>query len=376
MHRPVAALVALAVVLGACTAGPGTSTSPVPTTTPDIRRTKLDITYSSLAENDVHAVSSKKLLDAGLDAVIIEVRNIGGDFEVERPEFEDVAEPTFPDFREWAEAVSSLAAKNPQLSADRIADAAIIGMIRATPDCHTYYVDRSGAAHRSREQVRSGVSNPTPPDGTPLKAEPDQAGLQSRMLADGIVWIRFTEFLITGTYDIREEVRKVLDQGLAAGARAWLFDLRGNIGGNGAEFMASWFLDGEDVMHVMLRTGSAGTASGNRDLRLAAEYQLPIAVILNERGGSGPEVFALFMKEAERGTIVGRQSVGCLGATSITNMADGSFIAVTVQEFVGARTGTEYNNDGIPPDIEAADEEAIAVAMDHLRSELASGRAP
>ena len=109
----------------------------------------------------------------------------------------------------------------------------------------------------------------------------------------------------------------------------------------------SWFLNGEPTLKIVVKTGNAGTATANKDLRLPAPYQLPIAVILNGRGGSAPEVFAASLKENKRATIVGSRSVGCLGATSPTAMSDGSTISVTVQEFTGAVTGFAYNNHGV-----------------------------
>ena len=52
--------------------------------------------------------------------------------------------------------------------------------------------------------------------------------------------------------------------------------------------MASWFLNGEPTLRFETRTGSAGTQSGIKDLRLPDAYQLPLAIILNGSGGSSP----------------------------------------------------------------------------------------
>ncbi|MGH2379262.1 MAG: S41 family peptidase, partial [Candidatus Limnocylindria bacterium] len=263
-----------------------------------------------------------------------------------------------------------IAAENPQLSGDDIALAAIAGMLRATPDCHTYYID-GGRRVDSRPVQETGVSDPAPPQGREIWPR-DEAGLSARIIEGGVAYIRFLEFRITGTYDIREKVRAVLERALAEGATAWLFDLRGNVGGNGPELIASYFLNGEELMEVHLRNGFGGVKRAIPELRLPEQYQLPIAVVLNDRGGSGPEVFGLFLKEAGRATIVGGRTIGCLGATSPTRMPDGSTISVTVQEFVGAVTQTKYNNAGIEPDIEADDASAVEVARQHLLSELAA----
>jgi carboxyl-terminal processing protease len=176
---------------------------------------------------------------------------------------------------------------------------------------------------------------------------------------------------VTGTYRITDAVRAVLDRSLAAGAMAWLFDLRGNVGGNGADVMASWFLDGQPTLRRVAHDGSPDLLTANRDLRLGPAYQLPIAVILNDRGGSSPEVFALSLRENKRATIVGGTSIGCLGGTKDAPLgSDGSYLFVAIHEYVGAVTGARYNNVGIPPDVAATDASAVATATQILLERL------
>lgn len=316
----------------------------------------------------MHKVSSKKALEAALDAVRAEVKAIGGRAEVATPQFEDRPEPILADFRKFADAVSQLAAQTPELSSDRIARAAIVGMIKTSPDCHTYYID--GRRNDSRPVTETGTANPTPPDGRVLMP-PDEAGLTVRMLDGGVAYVRWRAFLITGTYDIRAKVKSALETALAAGARAWLFDLRGNVGGNGPEIIASYFLKDEAVMEVHVKTGKAGVRTANSAFRLPEPFQLPIAVVVNGQGGSAPEVLSLFMKETKRGTIVGQRTVGCVGAASPTQLSDGTALYVAAEEYVGAITGTKYNNVGVVPDVEASDANAIPTAVRILSDRIA-----
>lgn len=372
LTAPRCALVAaLALAVAACT-GPVSTATPAPTRTPDIQRSKLDIVYSALVDTDVHTVSSKKALEGALEAVRAEVRALGGKAEVATPGFQDTAEPVLADFKKLADALSTLAARTPELSAERLARAAIGGMIRTSPDCHTYYFDGRGRLD-SRPVRESGVPNPAPPQGQVI-AQPDDAGLSARLLEGGIAYVRWTEFRITGTYDIRAKVKSVLERALAAGAKAWLFDMRGNTGGNGPEIIASYFLRDESVMEIHVRTGKAGVRSANSAFRLPEEFQLPIALIQNDQGGSGPEILALFLKETKRGTIVGTKSVGCVGSASPTALPDGTHFYVVTEEYVGAITGTRYNNVGVPPDVEATDAAAIDTAAKLLREKIGAGR--
>ncbi|GAC1487760.1 MAG: hypothetical protein NVS1B1_03790 [Candidatus Limnocylindrales bacterium] len=366
MRRPIAVLAVLAVLILGCTpAGTGTASgTPAAQATADIKKSKLDIAYSFIADSDVHKTSSKKLLTAGLEAIKSEVRASGGKDDVATPDFQDVSEAVLADFTKFAAAAGALAAKNPQVSADRIADATINAWLKAAPDCHTYYVNRRS------EIAAGGISMQVPGQGS--FARDDEAGLESRMIAGNVGYIAWHEFLHSGTYDITTEVRKQLDKLLAQGAKAWLFDLRGNVGGDPPQTMTSWFLkDNDKIMQIQTRTGSGGVVTSKGELRLPEAYQLPIVIILNGRGGSSPEVFALGLKENKRATIVGSKSVGCLGATNLVTLPDGTRLAVAVQEFAGGVTGAKYNNVGIPPDVPADEATAIDVATKVLQDKIA-----
>ncbi|MSQ37905.1 MAG: hypothetical protein EXR61_06295 [Chloroflexi bacterium] len=362
-RRLLMTLAAAALVVGACAPIADQSASPTPAKTPDIRRSKLDIAYTALTENDVHKVSSRKVLTDALEAVRTSAKQKGWKEDVATPEFQDVSEPVLADFRKFADAVSAIAAKTPGLSPDEIGDLVLRSYTRSSPDCHTYYVPKRSAV------PGSGVQAALPPDSPSPRA--DEAGLEFRLLPEGIGYFKWREFVRNGTYDVTAEVKKGLDALLAQGAKAWLFDLRGNVGGDPPQAMASWFLNGEPTLRFETRTGSAGTQSGIKDLRLPEAYQLPLAIILNRSGGSSPEHLALALKENKRAIIVGQRSVGCLGSVSPLNLSDGSFFAVVGTEMVGAITGSRYNNVGIPPDVPADDANAIPTAVKILQAEIA-----
>ena len=363
----------LASCIAGCAAAPLATSSGTPAPTADIKRGKLDISYTFLLATDVHRVSSKTALLAGLDAVRAEVKRTNGVDGVAAPELRDVNEPVLEDFGKFASAVAELAARNPQLAADTIADAAIAGMFAASPDCHTYYVDKSGGVHQSRACTVVG-SRAQPPASIASVVPRDETGLVAMVLPDGIGYVTFGEFLHSGTYDTATAVRRALDALLAAGAKAWLFDLRGNVGGDPPVKMTSWFLNGQPLLRAERRAGGADTTNAVADLRLPDAYQLPVAIILNDRGGSSPEVFALGLHENGRATIVGQRSAGCLGATASAPLSDGSELYVVEIEHTGAITGSRYNGVGIPPDVVASDGTAVAVASALLRDQIAAHR--
>jgi C-terminal processing protease CtpA/Prc len=363
MRRAIFGLLACVTIVAACQVGG----SPTPARTADIKRAKLDVAYSAFVDMDVHHVTSKKALEAALQAVREEIKAAGGKDDATTPQFQDVDEPQIADFNKFAEVVGGLAAKNSQLSGERIADAAVGGMIKASPDCHTQYISASGRVYSSGTAVPNGASATLPAQGTSLGG-PDEAGLTGKILPGGIAYITWHDFVFTGTYKITEKLRAMLDKAIAQGARGWIFDLRGNLGGTAVD-LTSIFLNGEPTYTVLVKNGSAGTASGNKDMRLPQEYQLPIVVIVNGRSASGSEIFALGLKENKRATIVGQKTIGCLGETIPTRMGDGSEIHVTVRELAGANTGTKYNNAGIPPDV-AADDLTAAKAIEILTQKI------
>jgi C-terminal processing protease CtpA/Prc len=367
MRRTILGLLACAAIAAACQID-GAGGSPAPTRTPDIKRAKLDIAYTAFVDLDVHHVTSKKALEAALEAVKAEIIAAVVKADAATPEFQDVDDPQIPDFNKFAEVVGGLAAKNPQISSERIADAAVAGMIKASPDCHTQYVSASGRVYNSSTTIPSGANAVLPSQGTSLGA-PDEAGLTGKVLPGGIAYITWHQFVFTGTYKITEKLRAILDKGVAQGARGWIFDLRGNLGGDAVD-LTSMFLNGESTYNVLLKTGSGGTASGNKDLRLPEPYQLPIVVVTNGRSASGSEIFALGLRENKRATIVGQRTVGCVGETIQTRMGDGSQIQVTVKELVGAVTGAKYNQVGIPPDVAADDTTAADKAIEVLKQKI------
>jgi C-terminal processing protease CtpA/Prc len=372
MRRALMLLITATVIVTACSGGPSSSATQTPTRTVDIKRSMLDIAYTAFVDQDVHNVTSKKALEAALEAARVEARAQGGKAEVQTPAFQDTPETQLNDFKLFADAVNQLAlgvqATGGQFSADRLADAVIWGMIKASPDCHTQYLSPSGRVLNSSTTTATGGNALVPTQGTSLGG-PDQAGLTGKILPGGIAYITWRDFVYHGTYKINENLRALLDKAVTQGAKAWLIDLRGNLGGSGID-MTSWFLNGEPTWTVRLKNGNGGTASANKDLRLPAAYQLPMVVILNGKSASGSELFALALKENRRATIVGQKSLGCLGAESPNSLPGGASLHVTVQEYEGAVTGAKYNNVGMPPDVQADDATAVAKAIEILTAKI------
>ena len=59
-----------------------------------------------------------------------------------------------------------------------------------------------------------------------------------------------------------------------------------------------------------------------------------------------------------------------VGSTLITIFSDSGLIAVVSTEHEGANTGTKYNNNGVPPDVQADDASAVDKAIEILKQKI------
>lgn len=320
--------------------------APTARPTPNINRSRLDLAYTAIADQDRHRVSSKTLLTAALAAVRLQATSTGGTVDPVTPSFTDVSEDVPADFKLFAQIVEGIAAANPQLSASLISDSAIEAMVKATPDCYTVYSKTSTDV-------------------------PVAAGLQWRLLGGNVGYVAWHAFIKDSSYDIQVEVRKALDTLLAQGARAWLFDWRDSPSGGQMGTMAEWFLNGEPMYVRAGRTGAPTTVSAHTAVRLPAAYQLPIAVLMNRRSIAASEGIAVAWRENHRATIIGAKGPGCVGTARVLPLPGGGVLVVAIEEFVGAVTGTHYANVGVEPDIVSDDATAIDVATKLLQSKVA-----
>lgn len=353
-------------LLASCVTGPAAPSAGVRPTA-DFRQAKVDVVYSALVDEHVERPTSKALLTAALEAIKAQARATGGTDDEPTPAFQDTSEFVLDDFKKFAGAAGSLAARNPQLSADRIADTAIAAMVRVVPpDCHTKYLRGVSSAELPQRVAWA------PAGEKRLLAQSGRSGLERRMLPGPVGYVAWRSWGLAGDgFDITAEVRRALDELLAQGARAWLIDVRNNPGGLLSQTVESWFLNGEPLYRVTERAGAPVVRSAQVGVRLPREYQLPLAVLLNGGSASASELFALGLKENRRATIVGQRSAGCISASSIIPLPDRSRIQVTLTKVVGAVTGADYHRVGIPPDVPADEGSAIDIAATLLREQIA-----
>jgi carboxyl-terminal processing protease len=190
--------------------------------------------------------------------------------------------------------------------------------------------------------------------------------MRSELLPGGIGYVWWSGWVKTETFDIVTELRARMDALLRDGAKAWLFDIRGNHGGSAARQVAGMFLDGEPTYRATYRDGRTEVMSAERSLRLPDEYQLPIAIAVDSGSWSASEIFAFGLQQHRRATVVGEQTAGFVGSVEGATLSGDARMGVNVTRITGPN-GEMHNGVGVKPDIETKSVDAVDAASRYLR---------
>jgi len=335
---------ALAVVLASCAATSSPTNSP--TATPDFQRSTLDIVYSGLVESSYFRPNGSDVLTAAFEAMKKLARESGGTDDVAAPAFLGTTDSELADFRRFADAAATLSAKNPRIESRRFGDVALRAMLAVAPDCHTYFVPGRSSAR---------------PNGL---AAPLGANVSFRMLGGNVGYVQWRSF---DTF-VFDDVRKALDELVAQGARSWLFDLRGNGGGQPPQFMSSWFIKDGVLWRDLERDGRTIDIRAQSYYFLPPAYQLPIAVVIDAGTASSAEYLSVALQQRGRAKIFGSKSAGCLGGYMTAHLASGAMVAITSLVSIGPTSDAPINGVGIIPDVVVTDRDPLEVAGAYLRS--------
>jgi len=189
------------------------------------------------------------------------------------------------------------------------------------------------------------------------------------MLDDGIGYLYLPSFTLAGT---GERVHALLHELEHMGARAYVIDMRGNLGGSLGELgvMMGAFYDGEWARAYargrvvwqasFVRTSDAGfailAAEDGRVVREAVvlspvHITAPVVVIVDRDTSSAAEVAAAVMQASGRASIIGTDTLGNVEVVQGFELPDGSNVLVAVANLEmpdGASLA-----EGITPDVEA-----------------------
>ncbi len=175
-------------------------------------------------------------------------------------------------------------------------------------------------------------------------------GRDFKLDEDRIGYARILQFGERTASELEAALRKMEDQG----ARAVILDLRNNPGGllDQAARICSLFLPPK----TLVVTTEGRDPSERREFRVPARgehYELPLAVLVNERSASASEIVAGCFQDLKRAVIVGEKTFGKGSVQSVIEIQDGAALRLTTAKYY-TPSHKVIHEQGITPDILAS----------------------
>ena len=159
-------------------------------------------------------------------------------------------------------------------------------------------------------------------------------------------------YIKIANFDTRcaEETNAAMDELIAQGAKALIFDVRYNGGGYKDELVK--VLDKILPEGILFQSEDyKGTKQTDRSDESSIE--LPMAVLVNQDSYSAAEFFAAAIQEYDWGTIVGTKTVGKGNFQTAFTLSDGSMLNLSIGKYYTPQ-GRSLTDTGVTPDIELA----------------------
>ena len=217
------------------------------------------------------------------------------------------------------------------------------------------------------QSLNSGVRTSSAREGTPLtyrviRGDRDvevtllpeqgkQATIRSRMLPEGIAYLRIYSFFAPSQPDSVRDYMRDLDAQMEALHKAnpagWVIDMRNNPGGN--EFLAAYLsmrmgLTGQLVENRGREANSNVSANGK-----ALNDGRPVAVLINESSASASEMVASALQDARIGRVYGVKSPGLVDTSRYFSVGGGALQVTVARAFVGP-SKRRLDKVGVTPD--------------------------
>ncbi|HJH87343.1 MAG TPA: S41 family peptidase [Clostridiales bacterium] len=159
-------------------------------------------------------------------------------------------------------------------------------------------------------------------------------------------------YIKIANFDTRcaEETNAAMDELIAQGAKALIFDVRNNGGGYKNELVK--VLD-KILPEGILFQSEDYQGSKQIDRSEADCIDLPMAVLVNQDSYSAAEFFAAAIQEYDWGTVVGTKTVGKGNFQTAFTLSDGSMLNLSIGKYYTPQ-GRSLTDTGITPDVEIA----------------------
>ncbi len=170
--------------------------------------------------------------------------------------------------------------------------------------------------------------------------------VRSKMLEDGIGYIRITQFQEQTGADLAEALKNIEKEK----ANSLILDLRNNPGGLlnvSVEVSGEFMPPGKMVVSIKGRNGEKGEYITDSK---RPYYDLPMIVLVNEGSASASEIVAGAMQDWGRSIVIGTQTFGKGSVQTVIPLSDGSGLRLTTAKYYTPK-GKSIQNTGIAPDI-------------------------
>ena len=221
---------------------------------------------------------------------------------------------------------------------------------------------------------REGIEEPF--EVEVVRARIEMPVVESRMLEDGLAYLRLNEFGQTATEEIRRALRALLKES----PDGLILDLRGNPGGyltTAIEISSQFVADGP----ILIERFRDETERVYDPVGDGLALDIPLVVLVDGGSASASEIVAGAIQDSGRGILVGTTTLGKGSVQLVNTLSDGSQLRVTTARWF-TPADRAIHGQGLTPDIEVelteADIEAerdpqLERAIEYLREGMAVG---
>lgn len=164
------------------------------------------------------------------------------------------------------------------------------------------------------------------------------------MYKDEVGYIEISSFnKVTPT-----EFITAVDDLISKGAKAFIFDVRNNSGGDleGIKGVLDYLLPEGPIIRIVSKDGSEQVLNSD-----ANSVDLPMAVLINGNTASAAELFSSALRDYEKAKLVGTKTYGKGTMQTIMRLTDNSALSISTQMY-NPPYSENYEGIGLTPDVE------------------------
>jgi hypothetical protein len=184
-----------------------------------------------------------------------------------------------------------------------------------------------------------------------------------RILPGNIRYLRITQFYwvqdVTGA--VYDDAMRFLKDGDAV-----VIDLRNNPGGShgAVQYLISYFMDPDVLEYTFFESGKPPRQSRTAEYLSAGRLKgKPLYVLVNRGTGSAAEAFAYDVKQFKAGELIGENTAGAANNNALLPVAPYFILSVSFGRPEHAVSKTNWEHDGVTPDVASAPALALETAQ-------------